>query len=117
MKRKNPQSIDRTPGALGPEACAPSVVVDAKQIIRKARDRANLSDAFDFSILFTINLMASTWESAHIPFLSRDASIAILLLVNVLYVVDWFAGRFLPPLKARFIASTWSREERGRLGL
>jgi hypothetical protein len=61
--------------------------------------------------------MFMLWETAHIPFLSRDASMAILLSANALYVADWLFTRYVPQWRARRVAMTWSRDERSRARL
>lgn len=114
---RTPRSIERIPGVLGPDSCAPEAVFDARRAIRRARRRANLSDALDFSVLIGVNLLMAFWEQARIPFLSRDTSVLIVLLANVFHVFDWVMKRHLPLWRARFIASSWSREERARLEL
>lgn len=114
MSHRDPGSVVRTPGTAGPRSTPPSARYDAAGEIRRARTRADLSDFLDLSILLAVNLMFKIWATAHIPFLSRDASMAILLTANALYVVDWLVTRFVPQWRARRIASTWSQEERAR---
>lgn len=115
MAEPNPGSLEQLPGTAGP--VPPVAHFDASGTIRKARMRADLSDFLDLSVLLGINLMFKMWESAHIPFLSRDASMAILLAANAAYVMDWLVTRYFPQWRARRIAATWSREERSRCRL
>lgn len=117
MSAAEPGTVERIPGAGGPETAPRNVRVDANKVIRSARLRADLSDLLDLSILLGINLMFMLWETAHVPFLSRDASMAILLSANALYVADWLATRYVPQWRARRVASTWSRDERTRVRL
>ncbi len=117
MSGREPANVELVPGAGGPETAPPSVRINAGNVIRSARLRADLSDLFDLSILLAINLMFMAWDTAHIPFVSRDASMAILLSANALYVVDWLVTRYVPQWRARRVASTWSQDERSRARL
>lgn len=112
-----PGSVELTPGVEGPETTPPSMVFNSQHMIHRARTRADLSDFLDLTILLAVNVMFKIWEGAHIPFLSRDASMAILLSANALYVLDWLVTRYFPQWRARRIAATWSPEERRRCGL
>lgn len=117
MSGAEPGSVERIPGAGGPETAPPAVNINAGKIVRSARVRADLSDLLDLSILLGINLMFKGWETAHIPFLTRETSMAILLSANALYVLDWLVTRYLPQWRARRVASTWSPNERARARL
>ena len=110
----NPHAIRRTPGVLGPESSAPRIKFDARRAIARARKRANLATVIDLAILLAVNLMVAVWDNARIPFLSRDVSVLLVLLFNVAHVADWTARRVLPLWRARWIAASWSREERAR---
>lgn len=117
MSYSDPGAVEMLPGAGGPETAPPIARFDARTAVRRARLRADLYDLLDLAILFAVNVMFLWWEAAHVPMLSRDTSLLILLAVNGIYVISWLRTRYFPKLKARRVASTWSPAERSRFGV
>lgn len=69
----------------------------------------------DLGLLIAVNILFIRWEASHVPFMSRDLSMLLLLIANAGYVVSWAMTRVAPVLNARRISSTWSRNERQRV--
>lgn len=90
---------------------------DAARAISSARLRQDARDLVDLLLLIGVNLMFLVWESAQIPLLGRDATMALLLLTNAFFVGSWFVSRVVPLVRARRISSSWSSEERARVRL
>ena len=110
-----PGNIDLLPGAGSRETALPNVRTNATETIRKARLRADLSDLADLVLLIAVNFLFLRWEASHVPFLSRDLTLLILLAVNGSYIISWALTRVAPVMKARRVSSTWSREERKKV--
>jgi len=102
------------PGVSGPQSSVPRAVHDAALAIRAARTRATIRDALDTFLLVAVDAFFLFWPPAHIPLMSRDVSLGVLLLMHVFFVWFWFKSRIAPLWKARKISRTWSAEERRR---
>lgn len=83
--------------------------------VSQARARANRKDFIDVLLLLLVDLLFVSWERATVPFLSRDVTVSLLLMLHFGFAASVFAHRILPGLRARFLASTWSTPERRRL--
>lgn len=110
-----PGNTDILPGAGGRETAPPLIRTNAAETIRRARFRADLGDLMDLGILIAVNILFIRWEATHVPFMSRDLSMLLLMIANAGYVVSWAITRVVPLVNARRISSTWSRNERQRV--
>ncbi len=114
MRIVSPRSIRFLPGARGPEPRVLAHQGVAAEVDR-ARRRADASELLDLMILIVINLFFMQWQGARLPFLSRDASLLILLATNAAYVLSWVRSRLVPLWQTRRIATSWSEDEQKRL--
>ena len=103
---------DRLPGVSGPEETGPHPVYNPSKDIHAARKRAAVRDLIDLAALIAVDIFFLSWPSARIPFLSRDGSLWVLLLLHLLVVASWVRTRLYLPWRARRIAGTWSEKER-----
>jgi hypothetical protein len=103
------------PGTLGPEATAPRPVFRPHNDVKRARHRALLRQAIDATALAVVNVIVYHWDSARLPFVSRDASVDALLLLDAAFVAYWVIVHKLPAWRARRIAASWRPEERRRV--
>ena len=104
---------DLLPGVTT-DSCPPRVVFDAHTAIRRARRRAYVRDAIQIVLLLSVDYLFVHWPESRMPFLDRDASLALLRAVNVIAIADLWLTRALPKWWAKRIAGTWSRAERAR---
>jgi hypothetical protein len=91
--------------------------VDGRSLAREleaARRRASVEDLLDCAVLIVVNLVFLLWSEAKVPFLDRDATLVLLLLVNLATVAGYVRSRVIPGWRARRIATTWSAAERAR---
>jgi hypothetical protein len=108
--------IDRLPGVFGPESVRPRRRCRrTTELVRTARSRANRRDLIDTFLLLAIDWMFIRWPAVHVPALSRDASMRVLLAAHLLFGIYWIATRIGPSWRASRIAATWSRDERTRV--
>lgn len=93
-------------------SCPPRVVCNAHDAIRRARRRAWVRDGIQLSLVLAVDYLFVRWPESRMPFIDRDASLALLRGVNVAVAAHLWLVRALPKWWARRIASTWSRPER-----
>lgn len=82
--------------------------------LQRVRHRAAVEDLLDCAVLIVIDLIFLLWPGARIPFLDRDATLALLLLANLVTIAGYVWTRAVPRWRARRIAMTWSAVERTR---
>ena len=95
----------------------PAVVIDAHAAIRRARFHAIVRDAFDVALLVCVDVLFLRYPHTHIPLLSREDTVGLLLLVHALFIAHAWAARAFPRWRARRVAATWCAAERMRLRL
>lgn len=107
---------DLIPGVQPPRR--PPVDRDAlEREMARHRRRAAVEDLLDCAVLIVVDLLFLLWPEAKVPFLDRDATLALLLFANVLTVAGYVRSRILPVWKARRIAATWSAAEQARFSV
>ncbi|HXI13150.1 MAG TPA: hypothetical protein VNM92_11000 [Thermoanaerobaculia bacterium] len=111
-----PKDSDLLPGASGPNTTAPRANYKPHEQLRQARRSASIHDAIDTIIFVAVDALFLLWPRAHIPFLSRRASLLILLIANISLIGFWIRTRWLPRWRAKRISETWTEEERSRFG-
>lgn len=92
--------------------CPPRIACDARAPLRAARSRAWLRDGLQLALLLAADWLFVYWPEARMPFLEREASLALLRIMNVVILGHVLLARTLPKWTARRIAATWSRSER-----
>ena len=102
------------PGVKGRVGAEASRTYDGRAEVARARRLANIRDIIDTILLLAVDWLFITWESVHIPLLTRWQSLIVLLVVHALFGVYVLATRIIPAIRARRIASTWERQERER---
>jgi hypothetical protein len=105
---------DYLPGVGGRDLVAPTSICDVRSAIRKARRRAMLSDALDLTLLLAVDIVFVRWGAATLPFLSRFASLGILVAANAALIGSCVLARKFPEWRARRISATWSPKEQSR---
>lgn len=93
-------------------SCPPRVVCDAHRAIRNARRRVWVRDGLQMALLLAVDYLFVHWPESRMPFLEREASLALLRGVNVAIIGHLGLSRALPRLYAKRIAATWCRTER-----
>lgn len=101
------------PGVSGDRAL-PAVRCDARSEIRRARRLALVRDGLQLALVLAVDLLFITWPGAHLPLLSRESSLELLQLVNLVAVGGVVISRAMPRWAARRVASTWCRREQTR---
>jgi hypothetical protein len=92
----------------------PMIVCDSRRVVVRARRFAVARDAAQIVMLAGVDWLSQNWPSTHIPLLSRDATLVVLGIVNVLTIAHVWASRAWPRWNARRIAATWCVSERQR---
>jgi hypothetical protein len=100
---------------VSPEVPRPNVVFGSSRVIRRARFRAAVRDALDLMFLVGVDWLFLRWPYAHVPFLTRDDSLLLLVAVNVLLIAYLWIARAFPRWRARRVAATWCAIEQTRL--
>lgn len=103
---------DRLPGVGGPDDTLPRTIYNPAADIEQARRRAAIRDLIDIGVLIAVDVFFLSWPAARIPFLTRDHSLWVLVLLHVLVVASWLRTRWYARWRARRVASTWSEAER-----
>jgi hypothetical protein len=109
-----PVRRSRLPGVGGPERAGPRHVHSPARDFAAARRRAAVRDLIDIGVLLAVDVLFLWWDSARMPFMTRDTSLWVLLFLHVLVIAGWLRTRFYTPWRARRIARTWSDSERER---
>ena len=104
---------DLLPG-VRPDECPPRVVVTSRREISRARLRATLRDVAQILLLLGIDYFFTQWPSTHIPRLSREHTLLVVLALNSAVVTHVILSRLMPKWTARRIAATWCLAERAR---
>lgn len=95
----------------------PMVVCDSRPVVLRARRMTIMRDGAQLVLLVGVDWLFHSWPSTHIPLLSRNDSLIVLGIVNVLTLAHLWAVRAYPKWRARKIASTWCEPERQRTRL
>jgi len=95
-------------------ASPPEVVCDAHAAIRSARRRAWVRDGLQLTLLVAVDWLFVYWPDSRMPFLEREASLALLRAMNVVILGHMWLVRALPRWTAKRISSTWCRSERDK---
>lgn len=106
------QFPDRLPGVSGPDETGPHRVYNPAADIEAARRRAAVRNLIDIAVLILVDVLFLAWPSARIPFMTRDASLWVLLALHLVVVASWLRTRFYLAWRARKISGTWSETER-----
>lgn len=115
MTKSDPTRAQLLPGVRGQELQNFNATRNFASEIARARVQANRRDLVDVLLLLLVDLLFVSWEQATVPFLSRDVTVSLLLLLHVGIALSVFRTRILPSFTARRIASTWSSVERQRI--
>ena len=94
----------------------PMVVFDSRRVVVRARRMAIARDVAQVVLLACVDWLFQNWPSTHIPLLSRNDSLMLLGIVNLVTIAHVWATRALPRWRARRIAVTWSASEQRRAG-
>lgn len=93
----------------------PSVIIDSRAVVARARRRAAVRDVLDLVLLLCVDGLFLGWPRAHVPMLGRhDSLLALLALNGAMLTLLWLA-RAYPLWRARRIAATWCAAERSRV--
>lgn len=90
------------------------VVCDSRRVVARARRLAIVRDSAQVVMLAGVDWLFQNWPSTHIPLLTRDDSLVVLGIVNMLTIAHVWASRAWPRWNARRIAATWCVSERKR---
>jgi hypothetical protein len=105
-------AADLLPGTLGPDATQPDASFHPHQVVRQARRQATIRNVIDGTTLLLIDALIFFWPAARLPFTQRETTVALVALLNAVFLAVWLVRRKLPEWKARRIASTWCEDER-----
>jgi len=95
--------------------CPPVVHCDPRPAIRRARRRALFRDVVQLLLVAGVDALLIRWPMAHVPMLTRQGSVALVVAVNAVMIGYVWLTRTFPKWSARRIASTWGPAERARL--
>jgi hypothetical protein len=93
----------------------PMVVFDSRRVVARARRMAIARDVAQVVLLACVDWLFQNWPSTHIPLLSRNDSLMLLGIVNLVTIAHIWACRAVPRWRAHRIAMTWCARERERL--
>lgn len=105
------------PGVHRAEQSTNGRATDFRETISRARGDANRRDLVDVLLLLLVDLLFVSWEQATVPFVSRDVTVSLLLLLHAFVAASVFSTRIMPSLTARRLAHTWRTMERQRVRL
>jgi hypothetical protein len=94
---------------------APQIVIESRNVIRRARLRATLRDVADLLLLLVVDALFIRWPRAHVPLLDRHDTVLALFSLNVLLIAYVWLSRQVPQWHARRVSSTWCPTERQRI--
>lgn len=115
MTKRNPSRDHLLPG-VKPSRFEPANRAGSfHDEVAQARARANRKDFIDVLLLLLVDLLFVSWERATVPFLTRDVTVSLLLLMHVGFAASVFSNRILPGLMAKRLSTTWSTPERRRV--
>jgi hypothetical protein len=100
---------------VSPEVPSPNVVFSSSRVIRRARVRAALRDALDLVLLTAVDWLFVRWPYARVPLLTRDNSLRLLVVLNLVLIGYLWIARTFPRWRARRVAATWCHDEQVRL--
>lgn len=100
------------PGVSRDVARRPTPQYD-RATVNRTQQREDFRDLADLLLLAGVDVLALTWDAAHVPLLSRESTLELLLAANAVLGAFIIGRRLWPVLRARRIASTWSEQERG----
>ena len=106
---------DLLPGVSGPERVGPLPQFHPHEAIDRVRRQVALRQALDGATLLLLDALAYLWPQSRLPFLGRDASVMLLVAVNLAFVAALIISRKLPEWRARRVAATWCEQERRKL--
>jgi hypothetical protein len=97
------------PGVQGRSGARVSATFDGREAVRKARQREDLRDLIDLLVLAFVDGLMLWWDAAHIPWLSRAATLKVMLVVSAGMAAFLLLRRLIPVLTAKRIESTWKK--------
>src|SRR5689334_19284331 len=100
---------------ISQRGCPPVVHCDPRPAIRRARRRAIFRDVAQLALVAGVDWLLIRWPASHVPLMTRQDSITLVVAVNVLMISYVWLSRAFPKWSARRIASTWCPAERGHL--
>lgn len=115
MTNSRPSREQLLPGVKRSGVIPPNHAVAFHDEVARARARANRKDLVDVLLLLLVDLLFVSWEQATVPFLTRDVTVSLLLLLHGGYAISVFRNRLLPSMFARRVSATWSTTERQRV--
>ena len=117
MTKKTPSREQLLPGVTRAQQSNLKRAESFRETIIRARGQANRRDLIDVLLLLLVDLLFVSWEQATVPFLTRDTTVSLLLLLHAFVAASVFTSRILPSLTARRVAWTWRSPERQRVRL
>ncbi|MGA7614924.1 MAG: hypothetical protein WBX15_07060 [Thermoanaerobaculia bacterium] len=116
MNSRISENVRLLPGAGGPASVPRRAALRGTEVeIHTARRRAAISDVVDAALLGALDLLFISWPAAHVPWMSRDHSVAILIFVHMVIFAHCLFARWYPRWNAMRIATTWSHQEQRHL--
>lgn len=92
----------------------PVIVCDTRSAITRARRRAIAIDVLQVALVIVVNALFVRWPSVHVPTMTRETSLLLVLALNMAVTAHLWLERAVPRWSARWIASTWCTTERRR---
>ena len=105
--------MDLLPGVS--HGSEPRVHCDSRSIIRDARYAALIRDAMQLTLVLAVDAALLLYPTCRLPYLDHRMTVIVLAIGSFLSVGCVIASRYLPTMRARRIARTWSTSEQLRL--
>ena len=91
---------------------APAVRIHSANEVERARRNAAARDLLQAVLIAIVDWTYLRWPASHIPLLTRDQTLLVLVIANAAILGYMWGIRAIPRWKARRIAATWSPREK-----